>query len=454
MLHRTQIQCLSCNSVILVRVQMGHLKKHPIRVHCGNCKVLIYGEYNNGVDLTTDNIFKFDNATEVYDLTSDYTIDVSGEFLTPKIQKYTNDKDLGFSPFMVNFHRMYGVVNNDVKIVKFSTDYSQFLKFIETDWPYIRRINELWLGHNYHLLDNQLRDMLPVNIFSLGNNVDRYRGIHYLTIKSFGSVLPDNFIEYTATSIGDVFLETDNLTLSRLSQFFHDNDLYDVYYDRFLKIFNSFIRIYPSLIPVLGLNYMTEKPDLETLGLASVAFDDVKNFYEECFECIGELSIIPVACNNMIYRNDINNMSDLGISEKLSKVKTLTDFKNIWGKGDKLKFLNSDELFNLLLNYSSNNRLRNAITHGDYKYDGVNQLIEYKSSKGIEYVYLSEFIQDLIAQFHTIIVLFEMFYRINVHSLAWHSYLKQKQKIGRNEKCSCGSGKKFKKCCSLPDTES
>ena len=32
-----------------------------------------------------------------------------------------------------------------------------------------------------------------------------------------------------------------------------------------------------------------------------------------------------------------------------------------------------------------------------------------------------------------------------------HTYKRDKKKIGRNEPCPCGSGKKYKKCCAVAD---
>lgn len=38
------IKCEVCESTICTKIQVGWLKKYPIRIHCPECNILISGE--------------------------------------------------------------------------------------------------------------------------------------------------------------------------------------------------------------------------------------------------------------------------------------------------------------------------------------------------------------------------------------------------------------------------
>ena len=43
MTARTILKCDVCGETTMLRTQIGWLKQHPIRVHCGECNILISG---------------------------------------------------------------------------------------------------------------------------------------------------------------------------------------------------------------------------------------------------------------------------------------------------------------------------------------------------------------------------------------------------------------------------
>jgi hypothetical protein len=195
-------------------------------------------------------------------------------------------------------------------------------------------------------------------------------------------------------------------------------------------------------------------------GTTTVSFEDLKHFYLDCFEAIGEIITLIVAYNNLKYRNDFMVMPD----SAFPKIVTLQDYiDKMQNKGNKIAFCKADEVFNSILNLDMDNGLRNAIGHGSYFYDGVTQTIKYYSSgrleKGdLEQIFLIEFIQKAWAQFQTIIIVIEMIYQTRKNYYVQHGIIpispsvfkhREKRKIGRNELCPCGSGKKYKRCCGL-----
>ena len=123
----------------------------------------------------------------------------------------------------------------------------------------------------------------------------------------------------------------------------------------------------------MGLEYYDVKPDLVRNGTTTVSFEDVKYYYLECFEAIGEIMALVVAYNNLKYRNDCLKMAE----SSFEKVKTLKDFISMRNKGHKLSFCTNAESFYNLMGLEVDNGLRNAIGHDSYTYDGVNQVISY-----------------------------------------------------------------------------
>lgn len=383
MTHRTYIKCDVCGSVILTRTQVGWLPKHPIRIHCAKCGILISGAFVQEADIPQFNI-TFENATEVDMQEADYYIEVSGELLTSKIRPFEKGKDdYLLPPFFNALHAMSGDNrkngNEGETFLKFNRDYLTFLEFIENGWPFIRRLHEIWLLDNHKFLSEQMRGKLPVEIFPLNNDLEYLRGIHQLFLMGFNSVLPKNFYDYKTKFIWSNIVDLSKANpdgYTALTEFFYDNNLLKEYEERVLKILNSFVDKYPFFITTIGLESYTSVPDLSRNGTTTVSFDDVKHFYLECFEAIGEIIALTIAHNNLKYRNNHLVMPD----SAFKTIKTLQDYINMQSKGNKISFCSNDEVFNDLVSLDTDNGLRNAIGHDSYSYDGVSQIICYYSS--------------------------------------------------------------------------
>ena len=461
MTHRTYIKCEVCGSVILVRTQVGYLHKHPIRIHCAKCGILISGSFVQEPDIPQFNI-TFENATEVEMQEPNYYIEVAGELLTSKIRSFEKgEDDYQLPPFFNALNAMGSNRKDEAETFsKFNRDYLIFLDFIENGWPFIRRLHEIWLSDNHEFLAEQMRDKLPTDIFPLNNDLEYLCGIHQLFLIGFRSVLPKDFYDYTTKSIWNNIedvIRANSDGYNTLTEFFHDNGLLTEYEERVLKVLNSFVDKYSFFITAIGLESYTTSPDLSKNGTTTVSFEDVKHFYLECFEAIGEIIAIVLAYNNLKYRSDPFKMPD----SSFETVITLQDFMDMRNKGNKITFLSSDEVFNNILALDTDNGLRNAVGHDSYSYDGVSQIITYYSSgkkgKGdSDKIYLIEFIQKALGQFYTIIVLIELLYQTRKFYYVQHGIIpissdvfaqRQKRKVGRNEPCPCGSGKKYKKCC-------
>ena len=404
----------------------------------------------------------FENATEVPMQNPDYYIEISGELLTEKIRPFDKDEDeFQLPPFFKSMNSMGGFKesSDENAFSRFSNNYMRFLCFIKSDWPFVRRIHELWTSGNHNYLAQQMRDYLPSDKFPLNNDLEYLRGIHHLFLLGFCSVLPNDFFHKTTHFIWTGINETAKVNppgYKLLTEFFNDNGYLDNYENRALKILNGFVEKYPFFITAMGLEYYDVKPDLVRNGTTTVSFEDVKYYYLECFEAIGEIMALVVAYNNLKYRNDCLKMAE----SSFEKVKTLKDFISMRNKGHKLSFCTNAESFYNLMGLEVDNGLRNAIGHDSYTYDGVNQVISYFPSgqlgKGdAQTIYLIEFIQKTINLFYVLVALIELLYQTRKFYYVLHGitpispevFNKPERKIGRNEPCPCGSGKKYKKCC-------
>jgi preprotein translocase subunit SecA len=112
------------------------------------------------------------------------------------------------------------------------------------------------------------------------------------------------------------------------------------------------------------------------------------------------------------------------------------------------------------LNLQVNSKLRNAIGHNDVEYNTLTQQITYipnpRDRSKQKTKYLLEFENEAIHLIQAIIVISEYLYRLREIELMIKGHKpiiptrelnKVPKKVGRNDPCPCGSGKKFKKCC-------
>jgi hypothetical protein len=155
-------------------------------------------------------------------------------------------------------------------------------------------------------------------------------------------------------------------------------------------------------------------------------------------------------------------MESLSNYPETSKITTIEKLMNT-PKGNILKFGDTDEEFNKIIKLNTDAQQRNVIGHLEcYEYDGVTQQVTYYPScvvgKGEKkQLYLIEFLRNTVSLFETVFILNELVYQTKKSYYAFSGQTvvsphvfddcKKTAKVGRNEQCPCGSGKKYKKCC-------
>lgn len=464
MVIRSFVKCDVCNSVIVVRTQIGWLDEHPIRIHCGKCNTLIKGKCSIDQENAGYNIEFNDCDVLLYEegMHIDFYIEVSGELLTAKIRPYNkgNDEYLP-SPYLNSFRAMdiYG----DESFLEFNKNMNQFIDFIKHDWSFIRRIHDLWLDGKQNYLSDQMRNHLTKELYPLDSEFENLRGLHQLFLNGFQPVLPASFYDKISPKIFESLrslTQPDPSEYKKLVAFFDTNGLFHEYEYKIFRILNDFVDKYLFFVTASGVELYTNPIDLNMEGTASVTFDDIRHFYLDCYETIGDLVTLVIAYNNLKYRGSYQIMDGAIIPS----IKSLDDVINkMSNKGNKLKFCETDEFFNELIELESDNDLRNAIGHGSWKYDGMNQIVTFYSSgsigKGTEQkIYLIEFILKTLRQFKSILILSELLYQTRKLSYVYKgaitaipSYYNkiaspQFNNVSKNSLCPCGSGKKYKRC--------
>ena len=138
--------------------------------------------------------------------------------------------------------------------------------------------------------------------------------------------------------------------------------------------------------------------------------------------------------------------------------------QSVESNGNKMKngYVDEKEPFGKPIS-SLNNRVRNAIQHFDSDIDYETQLITFKDRNKSVDLYLIDFADLCIENFRIIFYVLELVYNLRKIDFIQKGIVpsfvaskirvdeqqqkKKKKKIGRNEPCPCGSGKKYKRCC-------
>ncbi|MBY0144322.1 metal-binding protein [Neobacillus niacini] len=409
MVITNDFQCNVCDSITRIKVQLGWLENYPVRIKCGKCNISIFGN----VYLDQPNVgysIKLKNVTPLEEIGKpDYLIEVSGELLTEKMRPYTGDIDTLFSPFFKN-----GVFSMGENIEKFKERTIRFLHKIEYEWPTVKRINELWFNGNHTYLPKEIHKLIDKTQFPADNELELLRAVHFLN-SMFTNTFASNYFKGITSHI---FKELGNINeknqLFLLAQHF-ENQL-DYYEHKLFAIINKFIDKFHMFIPVYGLDFYEEKNDKEksikNLGLTTVDFEDIKDFYIDTFEDIGDILNLMVAYNNLSHRADYKKMKENVIKDILN----IEDFIKMRNKGRKLEFITGEENFDKIFVSKVDNRLRNAIGHRSYTYDVISQELTYYPSgdqtKGTsESLNLTEFVLECFQLMRSCIGLAEIVYQ-------------------------------------------
>lgn len=410
MVNNYYIKCDVCGKITRIRLQIGYLEQHPIVVTCWNCHTSLIGTANIEQDKVSVRV-SFENAKEVEkNAKEEYVMECSGEFPTFKLHKDVNPIDV--TPFIRHISRL----EDREKIKEFDNDVCILNKTIK-DWPKYKRIFDLSQNNisekNNKYLVQELKKIIPRSIDPCKTKLEILRAVHLIDIVSFISTLRKDIISDLSVSESICSLNLKQLIdlITYLEQ--HEGYSLKSMQSSVYKIEDEFVKVYQYLIPAYAVNfYKKDSFDYEKEGSATSDFELVKNFYLDAYETLGNLLILPIALDNIKYRNNFK-ICNPQIMDKNQFY--LDDFLKLT-KGKRYHFSKSNELYVNYLKCDISSKLRNAIGHDDVEYNKVSQQIIYipnpKKRANKEHTYLLKFENKAISMFESILAISEYIYRI------------------------------------------
>lgn len=446
MVYNEFIKCQVCGSITRVRLQVGWQEKHPVVITCGKCSTSLSGYVQIGQEHLGLK-FEFENADEVVNENADYAVECSGEFPTLKQRTASELAYVLISPFI----RYMSCMKSDDSYELFVDAVSK-LNATALKWKYYKRIINL-AKNNSEYLTQEIKKVFYGQYFQCRDAFETLRAVHMIEVHGFYSSLKKDILD--DLSFFEGVLKLDAVQLKKLLGFLgsHDGFHIEELQESIYKVYDEFISVYQRLIPALAIQYCKDGSfNWEEEGSTTSCFEDVKQFYLDVYETLGNLLIIPVALNNIKYRADVDSMNPI---EK--NVSSLDDFIKLT-KASRYHFCIDNEVYTGFLKVLVNVKLRNAIGHNDVEYDYASQLLIYipnpkdRTKKKTEY--LLEFENEAMHMFQGILGISEYLYRLKEYSLIQdgkipimvQEMMNWPKKIGCNAPCPCGSGKKYKKC--------
>lgn len=434
------------------------MDEYPIRFHCVNCRALIKGTFimkstslSNGLHLYNAEIEECDVdlcAEKIKN--ADYVIDISGELPCATVRLFDGNI-IKTSPFLECVQHL-DVIEQRRRLQMFANNMSEWKK---------------WKSIAFQLLDEGSIEYIPM---ALKNKLGNYNYPCDNQIKTL-QCLQEIVHEYTDTLFTDLPLdamfqnlmnELQKIDKSQLHAFVDrlggvQELIFD--YRRLTNVFLSFMGVYPNILPAEEHIRYREKSKSE-VGIATCSFGDIKGFYQDAYETVLSLASTMVCIDNILLRGTymaFGDKYDLPFARKIY-VKSKDDYARYEAldNGMKLKLFDATEPVQKFACMPENQHLRNGIGHNNVSYDGVHQkIIAYGFNKPYEIKYRGTLIDmaiDCIGLTKTAIVMSDVVLFMlrqelsadNIRSIIHPRFYKN---VGPNDKCPCGSNRKYKKCC-------
>lgn len=449
MVNNVFVQCNACKMKINLRAQIGFFDI-PFHVHCPKCHSTIYGKV-----FVKDNSINVENA-DIIQCEDDefYSVELSAEFPTRKaVHKKITDVEL--SPYMRNYV-FYG---SDENAIKQTQETMYFANFVKSGLSEMKQSFELFWNNQDKILFTRIKDMIKpyphIPFSEANNNFDAAVALHQLLLTTTGiSIIigGDSLGEYT--EIGKLVIGSKNHFTQIINFIINSKIDFNSIETKGFKLIELFAKVYEQLIPVIALKNgdCLENVDKKQYGIMTANFDELTDFYAKSYEWIFDNLKIIVGLNNIFVRDD---------SAKCVNGKTYQDFIKE-SNGNKMKngYIDEKEPFSRPIS-SLNNRVRNAIQHFDSDIDYETQLITFNDRNKSADLYLIDFADLCIENFRIMFYVLELVYNLRklsfmqkgivpsffVNQVKVDEQNHKKKKVGRNEPCPCGSGKKYKRCC-------
>lgn len=449
MVNNVFVQCNACKMKINFRIQIG-LFDVPFYVRCPKCHSTIHGKFfvkDNNINVENADIVKCDDKEF-------YSVELSAEFPT---RKATHKKLYGFelSPYMRNLF-FYRSKEQAIEETQKTMNFANFVKYGLSEMK--QNFELLWNNQDEILftrIENIIIQYPQIPFSEINNKFDATMALHQLLLTTTGiSIIigKDTLGEYT--EIGKLVIGDRN-HFTQINEYISSGKIdFNSIETKGFKLIELFAKVYEQLIPVIALKNgdCLGNVDKNQFGIMTANFDELTDFYAKSYEWIFDNLKVILALNNIFVRND---------STKCVNGKNYQDFIRE-SNGNKMKngYIDEKEPFSKPIN-SLNNRVRNAIQHFDSDIDYETQLITFKDRNKSVDLYLMDFADLCIENFRIMFYVLELVYNLRkldfmqkgiapsfvANKIRVDEQQYKKKKIGRNEPCPCGSGKKYKRCC-------
>ena len=443
MVNNVFVQCNACKMRINLRAQIG-LFDIPFNVYCPKCHSTIYGKVfveDNNINVENAHIIQCDDEEF-------YSVELSAEFPTRKAV-YKKIYEVELSPYIRN-HIFYG---SDEKAIKKTQETMYFANFVKSGLSEMKQNFELFWNNQDKILFTRIKDMIKqyphIPFSEVNNSFDAAIALHQLLLTTTGiSIIIGNNSLGEYTEIGKLVIGDRN-HVTQISEFIANGKIdFNSIETKGFKLIELFAKVYEQLIPVISLKNgdCLGKVDKNQFGIMTANFDELADFYAKSYEWIFDNLKVILGLNNIFVRND---------STKCVNGKTYQDFIR-----ESNGYINEKEPFSKPIS-SLNNRVRNAIQHFDSDIDYETQLITFNDRNKSVDLYLIDFADLCIENFRIMFYVLELVYNLRkldfmqkgiapsfvANKIRVEERQHKKKKIGRNEPCPCGSGKKYKWCC-------
>ena len=350
MVYNCFIKCQVCGKITRVRLQVGWLNEHPIVVTCGECGTSLSGAVE--IDQNRPGLsFAFDNAEIVSNEDADYMVECSGEFPVIKQKMAVNPLQNTITPFI----RAINCMDSNDTYENFCKAVAEIMK-TKQQWSFYKRVLDLSKDLRNAYLLQEIRKRFDEKTMPCRNELEILRAVHMIEIHGFISPLREDILR--DLSFSSDILKFDINQSKQLIAFLNSHSGYSLNELQLLvyKMQGEFLDAFPALIPVLATQYYRkENIDYESVGSTTSNFDSMKQFYLDIYEAMGTLLIIPVALNNIKYRNNFDSLNPID-----SRNNTLADFISLT-KANRYKYCIDTEIYTEKMKIIVNSKLRNAI---------------------------------------------------------------------------------------------
>lgn len=434
------VKCRICNTLTRIRIPMGYIEEFPIRIHCGTCKEIISGYVKIGNNIHDCSI-DFTNVDVFYEGKPRYFAEVSGELPCNKVENCENKNLMDYAARMPGLNSMIQVgFNNKDKFTKNIIDLSNEIN----RWKDVSVVFNLFKNGKQEYIIKLLKE-LNKQEYLIENDMEIHREVHYTFLKLMKYIFVKEDLQKCILDINKEISIIDMEQYNDLINFLDNNSFLEKSYNEILDMLSEFMDILPNLIPAISaMQY--KSINYEEQGISTCSFEDIKTFYIDAYEKILSLIHIPICLDNIKYRGEYNRFKSSKDFDSFIKKK----------KGIKLQEISKEEFFSSIINFPIDNKLRNAIGHKNYEYDGITQNIKYipdeKQKETFENKYLIVIAIECVQLMQYMVILedliFQLIWKKNLNKglkIKVHDIFYKDIKV--NEKCPCGSGKKYKKCC-------